>query len=49
MLWKFFAKDPIDKNKPFRRQAIIWTKGCLVYYCLYATLGLNESHNLDSD
>ena len=25
-----------------RRQAIIWTKGGLVYWCIYASLSLNE-------
>ena len=27
---------------PYRRQAIIWTNDGLVYWCIYASLNLNE-------
>ena len=44
---EFVPKGPID-NKPALvqimawRQAIIWTNDGLVYWCIYASLGLNE-------
>ena len=45
---KFIPKGPIynigsdNGLAPIRRQAIIWTNGGLVYWHIYASLGLNE-------
>ena len=44
---KFVLKDPIDNNPalvrmmPNKREAIIWTKDGLVYWRIYAPLGLH--------
>ena len=45
--FKFISKSPIDKPEynglaSTRRQAIIWTNANLVYWCIYASLGLNN-------
>ena len=37
----FVPEGPIDEM-PLRRQAIIWTNECCVYWCVYLSPGLKE-------
>ena len=45
-IWQYASIGSDNGLPPGRRQAIIWTNDGLVYLCIYASLGLNESTHL---
>ena len=52
MCSQYFNKQQISIGSdnglvPNRRQAIIWTNDCLVYWRIYASLGLNDICSID--
>ena len=40
--WQYVIIGSDNGLAPNRRQVIIWTDDGLVYWCIYASLGLNE-------
>ena len=40
--WQYISIGLDNGLAPNRRQAIIWTNDGLIYWCIYASLGLNE-------
>ena len=40
--WQYGSIGSDNGLAPNRQQAIIWTNDCLGYWCIYASLSLNE-------